>query len=254
MMTKSASAFLFSMVSFLSLAGASAAQTVSEGQGEGGATRHVFAVSWQPGFCAISGNRPECRELAAGGAEASRFSLHGLWQVRRSYCGIDAQLQRRDRSGNWNELPKLALSEGTAKRLAVAMPGVKSGLDRHQWLRHGTCQASTAEDYFARSLDMLDVMNASVVRALFEQRIGGQLTIQEVREAFDQTFGPGAGERVRLQCRRSGERQVVTGLTVGLGGIDAGADDFGGLVHQAAATRTRCSGGEVRGVADRQNL
>lgn len=235
------------LVAFAFLAGASAspllaaplpAQPDRPAGGEG-TTRHVLALTWQPGFCLTRPALAECteagRQTAPGG-----LALHGLWQVRKSYCGIDAALKRRDRTGRWSDLPELVLAERTAKRLAAAMPGTASGLDRHQWLMNGTCHAATAEDYYGRSLDLLDTVNGSAVGAFFEAHAGETVTMAAVAAAFDAAFGSGAGERVRLRCRAVDGRTVVTGLTIGLASADG---DLRTSIQGAAVTKSECAAG-----------
>ena len=50
------------------------------------ATKHVFAVAWQPGFCETQPDRRECRNQQQDRFDASHFALHGLWPqgARRS--------------------------------------------------------------------------------------------------------------------------------------------------------------------------
>ena len=67
-------------------------QPASETSGDG-TTRHVLALTWQPGFCLTRPTLAECAPEGRGAAPG-RLSLHGLWQVRKSYCGIDAELKR----------------------------------------------------------------------------------------------------------------------------------------------------------------
>lgn len=230
---------------FLVLAAPAAAVTLpGEPEAGGGkpGTAHVLALTWHPGFCLTKPKAPECVRPPEGAEEATRLSLHGLWRVKKSYCGIDAELKKRHRSSKWTDLPKLALSETTATRLATAMPGVASGLDRHQWMRNGTCHAATAEDYYARSLEMLDAVNTSAVGALFEAKAGKAVTIAELAAAFDAAFGAGAGERVQLRCRTIGDESIVTGLTIGLKADEGGLGD---LIRGASATKSRCAGGQV---------
>ncbi|MFC3075165.1 ribonuclease T2 family protein [Shinella pollutisoli] len=204
------------------------------------ATRTVLSVSWQAGYCAARPKSRGCADFSAAASEARQFSLHSLWQPRRSYCGVEASLKQQARKGKWIDLPELALADGTKARLAAAMPAVRVGLDRQQWLRSGSCVAASPEAYYGRSLDLLDELNASAVPALLAGKAGGEVTLSEVRAAFDAAFGNGTGERVRLSCRKAGERQMVVGLTIGLGPGE------GGLAALAAAsppTRSRCTAG-----------
>lgn len=226
--------FLFLAVPF---AGAEEAGPPSS---DGRATREVLSVSWQAGYCAVRPKSRGCAGFSAGSPEAIRFSLHGLSQVRRSYCGIAADVREQIRKGKWTDLPEVVLAGGTRERLDAAMPAAQAGLDRQQWLRNGGCVAETPEAYYSRSLDMLDALNHSAVRALFAGKAGGAVTLEEVRAVFDGAFGAGTGERVRLACRKAGDRQVVTGLTIGLG---AGPGDLAARIGQAAPTRSRCTGG-----------
>lgn len=240
-------AFLF----HLSLMAPAVAVTLSDepkgAEGEGAKTRHVLALTWQPGFCLTKPKNPECARPPEGAQREAGLSLHGLWQVKKSYCGIDAELKKRDRASKWTDLPQLVLSDETATRLAVAMPGVVAGLDRHQWLMNGTCHAATAEDYYTRSLEMLDTVNGSAVGAFFDAKAGRAVTIDDVSAVFDAAFGVGAGERVRLRCRTIDGEKIITGLTVGLSADDG---ELAGLIRGASVTKSKCDGGLVAPVAD----
>lgn len=67
----------------------------------------------------------------------------------------------------------------------------------------------------------------------------------EVRAAFDAAFGPGAGDRVRIACRRDGQRNLVVELTLGLAGRIADDSSLAGLMAAAAPTAPGCPGGVV---------
>lgn len=124
--------------------------------------------------------------------------------------------------------------------------GVKSGLDRHQWLRNGTCQTANAEDYFALQLRLLDELNRSAVRALFADAIGKELDEKQIKQAFDQGFGAGAGDRVRMRCQSVNGRDVITGLTIGLSGDLSGKAELADLIQAAGPTEFKCA----KGIAD----
>jgi ribonuclease T2 len=210
-----------------------------------GKTEYILAVSWQPGFCETRPKRKECVGQTAERYDATHFSLHGLWPVKKSYCGVAADIRARDKKGDWLELPQLAMAEDTAAKLSIAMPGTQSGLDRHQWLRSGTCQGGTAQDYFAIQLRLLDELNGSAVRSLFAGRLGQEITEGEIKQAFDTSFGKGAGDRVRMRCQNAGERSVITGLTIGLSGdVSAGAR-LSPLILAAGDTDFKCGRGIV---------
>ncbi|EYR77720.1 ribonuclease T2 family [Shinella sp. DD12] len=208
----------------LFLASPAAAQTVPASR-EG---REVLSVSWQKGYCAARPRSRGCADFSANAPAARQFSLLSRFQVRKSYCGIEAALKQRARKGKWTELPDIVLASVTKERLMAAMPAARLGLDRQQWLRSGSCVAVSPEIYYSRSLDLLDTLNASPVRALFSQKAGAAVTLAEVRAAFDAAFGKGAGER------------VVTGLTIGLAGD---GPTLAERIAAAVPTKSRCTEG-----------
>lgn len=210
-----------------------------------GRTEYIFAISWQPGFCETRPSRKECAGQTLERHDATHFSLHGLWPVKKSYCGVSADIKARDRKGDWLDLPQLAMAEETAAKLMVAMPGTQSGLDRHQWLRSGTCHGGTAQDYFSVQLRLLEEINSSAVRALFAARLGQDVTESEVKQAFDESFGKGSGDRVRMRCEKAGARSVVTGLTIGLSGDVSAKSGLSTLILAAADTDFKCAKGIV---------
>ncbi|MCA0341895.1 MAG: hypothetical protein LCH99_19485, partial [Proteobacteria bacterium] len=165
----------------LFLASPAAAQTVPASR-EG---REVLSVSWQKGYCAARPRSRGCADFSANAPAARQFSLLSRFQVRKSYCGIEAALKQRARKGKWTELPDIVLASVTKERLMAAMPAARLGLDRQQWLRSGSCVAVSPEIYYSRSLDLLDTLNASPVLALFSQKAGAAVTLAEVRAAFD---------------------------------------------------------------------
>lgn len=211
------------------------AQAAPAGKGQ-----EVLSVSWQPGYCAARPKSRGCADISPASPAARRFSLYGRFQPRSSYCGIEADLKQRARKGKWTDLPEITLASATRERLLAAMPAARIGLDRRQWLRSGSCLAPSPEAYYSRSLDLLDQLNASPVPTLFARKPGGVLTLADLRAAFDAAFGKGAGERVRLTCRKTAGKTIVTGLTIGLA---AGEGRLETLIRGASPTRSRCTEG-----------
>lgn len=242
MMTKAAPMFKAAL-SFLALcfclfAGIDVA--IAQSAPADGGAREILSISWQPGYCAARPKSRGCADFSATAPAARQFSLVSRFQARKSYCGIDAALKQKARKGKWTDLPEITLASGTKDRLLIAMPAARLGLDRQQWLRSGSCVAASAETYYGRSLDLLDQLNASPVPALFVGKAGGVITLAEVRAAFDQAFGKGAGERVRLSCRKAGDKSLVIGLTIG---IAAREGKLGALMGGALPTKSRCTEG-----------
>ncbi|MGE5154936.1 MAG: ribonuclease T2 family protein, partial [Bdellovibrio bacteriovorus] len=176
-----------------------ARRTSMEGQ-------YVLAANWQPAFCEGRQRVPECRTQSGERPDARQFSLHGLWPqpTGKAYCGVGGLERGLSESGDWGALPPLELGRSLREALAERMPGVRSYLDRHQWIKHGTCYGTDAATYFGQAVALLDQLNESTVRALFESSIGQRLRASQVRQAFDQAFGSAAGERVRLVCDDQG--------------------------------------------------
>lgn len=210
----------------------------------------LLAISWQPAFCETRPRKPECRSQTRRRFDADHFTLHGLWPQPRGteYCGVGQTDRRVDRAGRWHELPPVRLKPGTAAALAEAMPGTRSALDRHEWLRHGTCYRADEEEYFADSLLILDAINASPVRDLFARSVGRRIGQAAVRAAFDRAFGRGAGQRVRLGCANDDGRRIVTELTIALRGEITPETDIGALIRSAPRARGGCRAGIVDAV------
>jgi ribonuclease T2 len=204
----------------------------------------ILAVSWQPAFCESAPGKPECRSQSRDRFDASHFTLHGLWPEDQ-YCDVSARDEATDRDGRWSALPAPDLSAALRRDLETAMPGTLSQLDRHEWIKHGTCFPGDAEAYFAASLALLDQLNASPVRELFAANIGKRLTQRQIRAAFDTGFGAGTGDSVRIACDDDGDRTLVTELTLGLWGIIDTAPDLATLLEAANPTRGGCEAGIV---------
>ena len=210
-------------------------------------TQYVLAISWQPAFCETRPEKPECESQTADRFDAGNFALHGLWPQPRSrdYCGVDEARVRTDEAGNWHQLPEPEITDELWVELKVAMPGTQSGLERHEWIKHGTCYGGNAQEYFADSLDMLEAINASAVAELFASSIGQRLTQAQIRAAFDDAFGPGAGKRVRVSCVNDGGRRLISELTIGLTGEIDGPESIAQRLQEARPTDGGCDGGMV---------
>jgi ribonuclease T2 len=185
------------------------------------APRYVLAVSWQPAFCETKPAKPECVSQTADRFDASHFALHGLWPQPESniYCHVAPEVVATDKDNRWATLPAPALEDPTREALNRIMPGTQSLLERHEWIKHGTCyNGDSAEQYYADSISLMNQLNGTAVRTLFAEHVGQELTATAIRDAFDDAFGAGAGDRVRVSCARDGDRTLITELTIGLAG------------------------------------
>lgn len=210
------------------------------------AAEYVLAVSWQPAFCQSHQYKPECEEQTDDRYDATNFTLHGLWPQPRGndYCGVSNADRRLDQNKAWSQLPAISLSPGTRADLAVVMPGVASYLHRHEWTKHGTCYGTPAENYFRHALALVDELNGSVVQDLFAGNIGQRITAAQIRDRFDQAFGAGMGNKVKVKCSGG----LVTELQLQLKGAATGSVSLVDMLSAANDTSVDCRGGTVDAV------
>lgn len=207
----------------------------------------VLALSWQAGFCETHMKKPECRSQHAERYDATHFTLHGLWpQPRRQvYCDVNTAVVSNDKRGKWRALPPVQTSDMLRDRLQKIMPGTRSALDRHEWIKHGTCYSKYAQTYYRDSLALMDAINTSAVQKLFATHIGKYLASSAIRRAFDKSFGNGTGKRVRIACKSANERRLITEITLGLRGVVTAHPDIGKLARNSGTTKPGCPGGIV---------
>jgi ribonuclease T2 len=187
-----------------------------------GKPEYVLSLSWQPAFCETRPGKTECKAQTAVGFDATHFTLHGLWPQPNGnfYCQVAAADKANDNPAHWQDLPAVELDANTRSELDRVMPGTASDLERHEWIKHGTCYGKSQQEYFSDALNLMRAVNASSVRDLFTRNAGRDLTSDQIRGAFDSAFGAGAGERVRVSCLndRSSGRRLIGELTLGLTG------------------------------------
>jgi len=209
----------------------------------------VLSATWQPSFCATRHGKttPECRSLAPDRRDATQFSLHGLWPddlddlaIFPCYCGPDTPPQSCKRTIESAKKP-IELAGDVLANLRVAMPGVQSNLHLHEWAKHGSCYeddktgddaGSDPNEYFSEAMEVLAQLNQSHVRALFNTRLGDNLTREDIERSFDEAFGAGAGERVLVKCGRAGREDIILELRINLKG-DFATDDLRTLILAA---------------------
>lgn len=215
-----------------------------------GRTRFILAASWEPAFCATNQKKAECRNQSSNNHDATNFSLHGLWPMRQEYCDVSDDLKQADRSSDWKDLPAVQLSQDVKAKLDKVMPGTQSGLERHEWIKHGTCTKLSADQFFSIAAGLIAELNASAVRDLFAENIGKELDAETIKAAFDQSFGEGANARIKMSCRRVGNTRMISELTIGLSedAIDpqqGGDPRLGKLIQGAGSTSFGCDRGVV---------
>jgi ribonuclease T2 len=194
-------------------------------------TDNLLAISWQNAFCQTHQKKRECRNVKPTAYSASHFTLHGLWPQPRNRV-------------NCKGARKVFLEKKIYKELLEVMPAAKSGLQHHEWKKHGTCYGKSADAYFADSIALVKQINNSDVQKLFASHIGKQLTKKQVMQAFDKSFGKGAGRKVKMMCKKG----LITELQINLmGKIDTNTP-LSTLLKKARNAKGGCQKGRVDAV------
>lgn len=183
---------------------------------------YTLALSWQPAFCEVQGrDKPECRTTDPAAPQGHHFSLHGLWpeqSVCRTRYGFCGEVRRPE--SHFDRYPEVNLSAATRSALAAVMPSaaVHTGLERHEWYKHGTCTGWSADAYFAIAADLVRQFNASGMAAYVNQNLGQEVSVRDFFETVDRNLGAGARDRVSLVCNRDGDLllEVRVNLAVNL--------------------------------------
>ena len=138
--------------------------------------------------------------------------MHGLWPQPNGnfYCQVTAGDKANDNPAHWKDLPPVNLDANTRAELDQVMPGTASKLERHEWIKHGTCYGKSQQDYFSDALNLMRAVNSSPVRDLFAKNIGRQADVgpdpRRLRQRLRRrSRRPGA----RLLRHRSFERQAA---------------------------------------------
>lgn len=184
-------------------------------------THYVLALSWQPAFCEFNADKPECRALDNKDLAARNLAVHGLWPNDApasgpSHCGVDAATRALDRPESWCELPEPEISSKTRAALQPAMPGTASCLDRHEWIKHGTCAGIDAESYFADTLNLAAAVQATQLGETIAANIGRKVTARQLANAFEAAFGAGTSRALTLACDARKGRHYLAEIRIAL--------------------------------------
>jgi ribonuclease T2 len=205
--------------------------------------QNLLAISWQNAFCQSHQYKKECKSMNAKSFGSFEFVLHGLWPQPRNnaYCNVSKKQIGMDKNKQWYSLDKLDLTSSTRTKLSKLMPGYSSNLHRHEWVKHGTCYGTSANDYYVDAMNLLTQVNESKVQQYFKQNIGRVVNLKQVRKLFDKEFGDGAGKHVTMNCKRG----LVTELWLHLG---SGSSELNELFKSGERPKSRCSKGRVDAV------
>lgn len=204
---------------------------------------YLLAISWQAGFCQTHKDKKECTSQTETRFDATHLTLHGLWPQpqNNAYCGVSDTNKSIDRNKRWHLLPEVMVDNTTRDALSTSMPGVLSNLDRHEWIKHGTCYGTTPDEYFDEALMLLEQVNNSLVRDLFADNIGNSLSATEIRAKFDAAFGAGAGNKVNVKC----DGKLISELWLNLQGEIKAQTQLADLLKNAPTAQSSCQEGKV---------
>lgn len=165
---------------------------------------NVLALSWQPGFCehtSAGPQKPECAAMAAGELVISYFTLHGLWPNKKS-CGTNY--------GNCLSTD-LDLAEDTISTISPWMPNFffSQSFGRHEWNKHGTCQALEDDEYFLLAIDLLKRVDQSIIGTYIRNNIGQEINVSAYEAAVKDGLGRNASENIRLLCTKGTKLQEI---------------------------------------------
>lgn len=208
-------------------------------------THYVLALSWQPAFCELNARKLECRNLDAGDFAARNLTVHGLWPNDRpdggpTYCGVDADTRALDTPKSWCQLPEPEISGMTRTHLAQTMPGVQSCLERHEWIKHGTCAGTGADRYFGETLRLAAAVQETAFAQAISAGIGGEVARGQLVAAFETSFGAGAGAALTLVCSDRGDLSEIR-IALKPSALE-GDLDGGDLYRDGPARASRCPG------------
>jgi ribonuclease T2 len=209
---------------------------------------YLLAISWQPAFCQSHQSKIECETQTEDRYDATHLALHGLWPQPKNnaYCNVSDKDKSLDRKKCWEQLDSLHLSDNLYTELLVVMPGVGSYLQRHEWIKHGTCYSDSPEIYYRDSMKIVNQINDTNISVLFAENIGNTITAKQIRQAFDEAFGEGSGERVNVKC---GHKGLIAELWVNLKGDIGNDNNLSRLLQDApVVNRVSCEGGIVDAV------
>ncbi len=191
-------------------------------------TDNLLALSWQNAFCQTHQNKRECRNVKPTSYQASHFTLHGLWPQPRNK--INCKGARRAR-----------LDKDLYSELLEVMPAAKSGLQNHEWKKHGTCYGKDPKGYFRDAINLTKQVNSSDIANLFAKSVGKTLSLDQIRRAVDKSFGRGAGRKVKLKCKNG----LITELWFNLNGKIDKDSKLSDLLKNAKRAKGGCKRGRV---------
>lgn len=214
--------------------------------------KFLLSASWQPAFCESSAGtaKKECDAEADNSFDATHFTLHGLWPQPRGnyYCMVSAKDQRNDEKHNWNSLPEPTLSSEARAELNRIMPGTLSNLQRHEWIKHGSCFGTGPEAYFRTAESLISQLNNSELQHLVATHVGKEVTSADLQAAFEKSFGSGSAGALLIECSKNNGRTLISGISINLQGVLDQTTQLQSVLDTSQRPRPKCSQGVIDSV------
>lgn len=166
---------------------------------------NVLALSLQAGFCQTYGyeaGKPECTQLVESSYQSNHLSLHGLWPNQNA-CGQSYGFCGVKQENNHCAYSPVELNEHIAEQLKGIMPAYKYGscLERHEWNKHGSCQALSVNDYFALAIRLATEVDASDFGQYLTSNHGNIVSLASLKELISNVFGQDNIGKIYLGCK-----------------------------------------------------
>jgi ribonuclease T2 len=145
-----------------------------------------------------------------------------------------------DKAKRWGALPAFKFPPDLQQRLIRYMPGILSKLERHEWVKHGSCYDRDPLRYFDDALSLTEQVDRSMLGEYLRANEGKKVKLQHLRRLFERSFGKGTGNRLAMECRRG----LITEFRISLRGK---GKDLKKLLPKAPSLRSRCREGIVDG-------
>jgi ribonuclease T2 len=116
---------------------------------------YTLAITWTPEFCHGNGGKSASAGFQCGSGNRFGFTLHGLWPdgegaVWPQYCQVTQ-----------------ILPPAIIRTALCATPSAQ--LIQHEWAKHGTCMATTPNEYFTQSTRLYAGLRYPDMNALSRQ-------------------------------------------------------------------------------------
>jgi ribonuclease T2 len=173
---------------------------------------NVLSLVWLPARCEQSKGKPErppeCDSLDAEAYAARNLSLGEMrpalnkCKKTAGFCGaVDKEMKP------YTAYPDIALSEANLKALAQVLPAValNTGIERHQWFKHGTCTGLPENGYFQVLTDLVRQFNQTGPGNVLAEARGNKIRRDDFYQQVEELLGKNARKRVNLVCSRDGK-------------------------------------------------